>query len=149
MLNFDDVRIGVENHGDSPAWDATFFWDGKPIVFRVRRPDEKTQPITVIPPHIAYEFFAVEIREDGKMARATERKPDEKESQFERKLGGLAPKVFLPQRDYTGEIMKGQDGRTLGSYGDDPAYVDWFTNKVKFKLKRIPVVTTAEEWAKL
>lgn len=148
MLDYSDVRIGVINEGDSPRWDATFFWDGKPISYRVQRQGEKT-PMTVIPLHIAYEHWAVTINGDGRLVRATEVSDGEKESQFERRLGGLAPKVFLPSKDYEGNIMKDQQGRILGSFVDDPAYVDWFTNKVKFKMKRIPVVTTAEDWAKI
>jgi hypothetical protein len=145
----EDIRIGVINEGDSPRWDATFFWDGKPIRYRTKQAGQKDQPITVIPLHIAYEHWAVTLDDAGRLVRATERKADEKESQFERKLAGLCPKVFMPTKDYEGNIMKDQGGRILGSYVNDPAYEDWFTNKVKFKMKKIPVVTTAEEWSRI
>lgn len=149
MLDYSDVRIGVINEGESPRWDATFFWDGKPIEYRVRRPDEKAVPMTVVPLHIAYEHWAVTINKEGRLVRATDILEGEKESQFDRRIGGLAPKVFMPSKDYEGNIMKDQQGRILGSFVDDPSYVDWFTNKVHFKMKKIPVVTTAEEWSKI
>lgn len=148
-MTTDDIRVAIWNDG-SPKLpnngDASFFWDGRKIDYKAPRANQKSPPVTIVPFHIAYEHWAITIDDQGRLVRATEKKPDERESQFERRLTGICPKVFIPQKDYEGNVMRDEQGRTMGNYDIHPEWADWFTNKIRFKAKRIPQSMTLEEF---
>lgn len=137
-MNQDDIRIGVINEGPyEPVW----FYDGKPYHYRVSTPEmikAKKPIVRWVPLKIAYEHWAVQVSADGRLERANDIKGQDEESQMENRLAGLIPKVFYPQKDAEGNVIKDQAGRTLGAYDDDRVMKDWFLHKIHFRLKRMP-----------
>lgn len=136
-MSLEDVRVGVINEG---PYEPTWFYDSKPYQYRVSTPEmikAKKPIVRWIPLNIAYEHWAVQLAPDGKLERAHDVKERDGESQIANRLAGLCPKLFYPQKDAEGGIIKDPQGRTLGAYDDDRVHKDWFLNKVHFRLKRI------------
>lgn len=144
----EDFYIGIINEGTGPnvkseaLIEPTYLWDNKPYIYKVTVPGAK--PVyNVVPLVVANEHFAVKVDEHGHLMRDTI--PDQSgESTFTRNLAKLCPKV--PLRDEEGKVVRDMNGR-VAQYIDDPKFKDWYSNGVKFKLKKIPRTMSAEEFA--
>ena len=132
-MNTEDVRVGVINEG---PFEPTWFYDHKGYFYPISKTGDKPK-ITVVPYHVAYFHWAVELDAHGNLQRATEIRGDEDESWFDDRLGSLCPKEFVVP-------LVGQPGH----YTDSKAFLDWYTNRVKFKMKRISQTMTMEEFAR-
>ena len=146
----DDIRIGVINHGRGPngnpnrkVFEPAWAYGGVFFTYEVSEPGKK--PVyTVLPWVVAREHWGLTLDSEGKLIRATEPEGDEDESLFEARLSSLCPKLHanedgsVPWRKEYG----------AGMFIDDPDYIDWFTNGVQFKMKRISVRQYAEEFAR-
>lgn len=138
MSSVDDYRVGVVNEGPyEPQW----AYDSKVYHYRASTPEmmQAKKPIVRwIPLTIAYEHWAVQINGNGKLERATDVKGKDPESQFSHRVSVVCKKQFYPEKDSEGTIIRGANGAMLGSYSDDQAMKEWFTNKVHFRLRRMP-----------
>jgi hypothetical protein len=134
MNETDDIRIAVINLG---PYEPTWFYDHKAYFYPIS-PEGGKQRITVVPYHVAYFHWAVELDQHDQLVRAVTVRGDDDESWFADRLGSLCPKEFV-----TPNI--GQPGH----YTDNKLWIDWYTNRVKFKMKRIPQTMSMEEFAKV
>ena len=138
MAANDEIRIGVINSG---PYEPTWFYDGKAYQYKVSSPEQiraKKPLIRWVSLSIAYEHWAVELGEGGKLVRATAVRERDEESQLENRLAGICPKRFYSQKDAEGNVVRDQQGRSVGAYEDDRDFKDWFMNRIQFRLKRIP-----------
>lgn len=143
--------IGVLNEGPI-AFDP--FYDGIHYHCDISRPGDKPH-WNVFPWTVAREVFGLATDEAGNpitdaggyVLRATQPANDrEDEGLFSERLSSLCPKRFVNQDgSYPFDKALGLPGH----YDDDPVFKDWFTNKLKFRLKKIPRQMSAEEFLRI
>ena len=150
-----DVYVGVINNGVGPniPWpirkggrpilmEPTWLYGGKPYTYIVSKPGDK--PVfNIVPLEVAYFHWAVELDPvSGELRRSKWPKEDDEDSWFDNRLSGLCPKIeVLRYPEDTFDATHNPRYRT-----NDPAFEDWYTNGVTFKMKKISTRMTAEEF---
>jgi hypothetical protein len=146
----DTFVVGVLNAGPI-RYDP--FYSGQHYKCEVSKPGEKPY-WNVFPWLVARQLFGLAqdtegqpvVDENGFVKRAYEPEGDEDEGLFYERLGGLCPKRFVNQ---DGSFPYDKNSGIPGHYDDDQEFKNWFTSKLKFRLKRIPRQMTAEEFMRI
>lgn len=147
----DTFVIGVLNEGPI-SFDP--FYNGIHYRCDISRPGEKPY-WNVFPWAVARQVFGLAVDEQGNplcdsggyVKRAFEPESDqEDEGLFVERLSGLCPKRFVNQ---DGSYPYDKTSGLPGHYTDDLDFKDWFTNKLKFRMKKIPRQMSAEEFLRI
>jgi hypothetical protein len=159
MDDIQGVLIGVINFGQGPnhPWpprkngksilmEPTWLYGTskgpKPYTYLVSEPGKKEPVINVVPLEVAYFHCAVELDPvTGTLRRANVPKDDD-DSWFDNRVSSLCPKIKVKR--YPDEPF--DSTHNPFDSVDDPAWIDWYTNGVTFKMRKLNARMTAEEF---